>query len=391
MSAAGAAVALESRVARDFLRRFERRPAACGAAPGRVNLIGEHTDYNEGWVLPLAIPQRVVAAVASRRDDRVRAWSGGAGGEGGVLEFELGREKKGSGWIDYVEGAVIALRRKLGAPRGSSPRGFDLAMGSEVPIGAGLASSAALLVAVLRALRGLWGFRLEAPALASIARSAENDFVGARVGIMDPMACLLATTERALFLDTRTLEHRDVAMPRDVELVVIDSGIEHRHAEGGYNARRDECAEICRRIGVLSLRDLEDGVRTGDRALRSFGLPETLEKRLRHVVSENRRVHEAVAAMEAGDAVALGRLLDASHRSLRDDYEVSTPEIDRLVALGRAHPGVLGGRITGGGFGGSVVFLALRGRGRAAGEQALEAYTKETGKTGALLLPLPSR
>jgi galactokinase len=373
----------ESSVARDFVRRFRRRPATCGIAPGRVNLIGEHTDYNEGWVLPLAIPQRVFAAVAARDDGKVRAWSGDPDGADEVLEYELGREKKGRGWVDYVQGATVALRRTLG----SSTGGFDLAVRSTVPIGAGLASSAALLVAVLRALRGLLGFRLEAPVLAGVARSAENDFVGAHVGIMDPMACVLASPERALFLDTRTLEHRDVAMPRDVELIVVDSGIRHRHADGEYNARREECAEICRRLGVTSLRDLEDGVRAHDRSTKALGLPETLERRLRHVRSENARVHEAVTAMEAGDAVELGRLLDASHRSLRDDYQVSLPEIDRLVELGRAQPGVLGGRITGGGFGGSVVFLALRGQGRAAGERTLQAYEKETGKRGALLLP----
>jgi galactokinase len=366
--------------AREFLRRFERPPEASGESPGRVNLIGEHTDYNEGWVLPLAIPQRVHAVVAPSPGTAVRGWSAEHDGEDGLgATYELGAERPGAGWIDYVQGATVALSRALGRPL----EGFDLVVRSDVPIGAGLASSAALLVAVLRALRPLEGYRLEAPALARIARSAENDFVGARVGIMDPLACLLASPEQALFLDTRTLAHRNVAMPQDVEIVVVDSGIRHRHADGEYNQRRDECAEICRRLGVTSLRELEDGRPTPE----SYGLPAVLERRLRHVRSENRRVHEAVAAMEAGDAVALGRLLDASHRSLRDDYEVSLPPIDRLVEIGSAQDGVLGGRITGGGFGGATVFLAVAGRGRDAGLAAVEEYRRETGQDGALLLP----
>ena len=354
-----------------FAALFGRSATVTADAPGRVNLIGEHTDYNQGFVLPTPIPQRTVAELAPRADERVRAAS--ATLSGGVEEYALGAETRGRGWLDYVQGLTWALRAD-----GAVILGFDLRVTSSVPIGAGLASSAALEVAVLRALRAAFRLPLDDVELALLGQRAENDFVGARVGVMDQMVASLGADGRALLIDTRSLDCRSVPLPAGAELVVIDSGVAHTNRAGGYNARRAECERACALLGVTALRDL---------TVADAALPDPLARRVRHVVNENERVLAAAAALAAGDVARLGALLDASHASLRDDYEVSTPEVDLLVEAARAEPDVLGARLTGGGFGGAIVVLAHAGTGAAVGERITRRFTDRTGRSSTVLVP----
>ncbi len=343
-------------------------------APGRVNLIGEHTDYNGGYVLPTAIPQRTRVALRVRPDRQVVARTDVEASPGA---YELGAEAPGRGWLDYVQGITWVLARE-----GFSVAGMELEIASEVPAGSGLSSSAALEVSLLRALRAAFDLPLDDVRLAWIGQRAENEFIGARVGIMDQMAASLADERTALFLDTRSLAYERVPLLAATELVVIHSGISHSHAAGAYNTRRAECERACELLGVGQLRDLDL-----EDLPRVEGLPEPLGRRARHVVTEDARVLDAVAALRAGDAERLGDLLDASHASLRDDFEVSTPEVDLLVDLARREPGVLGARLTGGGFGGAIVALVRRGEGAAAGQQAMDRYAARTGRHPTLLLP----
>jgi galactokinase len=359
-----------------FEASFGRPPTVAADAPGRVNLIGEHTDYNGGFVLPAAIPQRTRAVLAPRDDDTVRAASA-AVERGQVGAYRLGAERPGRGWLDYVQGITHVL-----AADGHRIAGFDLHLESEVPVGSGVSSSAALEVAVLRALRRAFDLRLDDVALALVAQRAESEFVGARVGVMDQMAASLADAEAVLFLDTRSLAYRRVPLPATIELVVLDSGVAHRHAAGEYNRRRAECEEAAARLGVGLLRD----VTPADLA-RLDALPDPLARRVRHVVTENQRVLAAVDALAAADAGRLGALVRASHASLRDDYEVSTPELDLLVELAAADDDVHGARLTGGGFGGSVVMVARAGSGGAAGARVARSYARQSGLTATVLVP----
>jgi galactokinase len=359
-----------------FERMFGRAPEAYADAPGRVNLIGEHTDYSGGFVLPTAIPQRTRIAVGRRADRIVRAFSAQVSPEG-PSTFELGKELPRNAWIDYVQGVVVALRSE-----GHGVSGFDAYLQSDVPVGAGLSSSAALEVALLRALAVLFDLPLDPVAMARLGRRAENDFVGAPVGIMDQMAASLASVGVALFLDTRTLRFQSVPVPRPVELLVIDSGVAHAHATGEYRTRRDECARAATWLGVHELRDVSsvDGVRA---------LPPPLDRRARHVVSENARVLRAVEALRRGEVETLGEVLRASHASLRDDFEVTTPDLDRLVQTAERDRDVLAARMTGGGFGGSIVALARAGRAAAAGQRIARDYDGGGKPRARVLVPMP--
>jgi galactokinase len=344
-------------------------------APGRVNLIGEHTDYNGGFVLPTAIPQRTRVELAARDDRTVAAHSTNATSP---EVYALGEERRRGDWLDYVQGLTWALRQRGFGNLG----GFELRISSEVPLGAGLSSSASLEVAVLRAIRDAFGLELDDLSLARLGQLAENEFVGARCGIMDQMAANLADEATALFLDTRSLEYRRVPLPAAADLVVIHSGVSHEISGGDYNARRAECEEAARQLGVSQLRDL-----TPADLARVDRLPDPLGRRARHVVTEDERVLEAVDALERADLPRLGELFRASHESMRDDFEVSVPDVDTLVALAQADRDVFGARMTGGGFGGSVVILARRGQGRAAGERIADAYTEKSGRSPTLLVP----
>lgn len=361
-------------VARPFESLFGAAAEIHADAPGRVNLLGEHTDYHEGFVLPAVIPQRTVAAIRARDDRLVRAWSAGA--DDRIETFTLGDETRGRGWVDYVQGVTAAL-----AGRGLPLAGFDLRLESTVPIGAGVSSSAALEVSVLRALRARFAFDLDDLALARVAHAAETQFVGAPVGVMDQVASSLGRDGEALFLDTRTLAVERMPLPPAVDLVVINSGVTHAHAGGEYATRRRESFEAARALGVTHLRDLDSG------ALGRVGaLDPVLARRARHVITENQRVLDAVQALRASDLPALGRLMNASHASMRDDYQTSTPEIDTLVAIAQEHPDVIGARLTGGGFGGSIVALAAASRGTRVGADVVQTYRERTGRSSSTLV-----
>jgi galactokinase len=350
-----------------------------GVAPGRVNLIGEHTDYNGGFVLPTAIPQHTRVTLRPRHDRKVTAHSHNASPDG---TYELGQEQRRGEWFDYVQGVTWAVR-EAGAV--SLEYGFDLEITSDVPLGGGLSSSASLEVALLRAIRGAFGLALDDKRMALLGQQAENDFVGARCGIMDQMAASLADEHTALFLDTRSLEYQQVPLPEQADLVVIHSGVSHRIAnggEGGYNQRRAECEQAARLLGVPQLRDASSADLP-----RLAELPDRVARRARHVITEDERVLAAVDALRAGDLTRLGALFYASHASMRDDFEVSTPEIDLLVDLAAADPDVFGARLTGGGFGGAVVILARAGHGQQVGERLGATYAQRSGQKPTLLVP----
>jgi galactokinase len=362
----------------DFQTLFGRGTAVTAEAPGRVNLMGEHTDYNGGFVLPTPIPQRTRVQLAPRADTTVRVASASIGQE--ILAYTLGAETPGRGWLDFVQGVTHVLRGE-----GCPIRGFEAYITSDVPLGSGLSSSAALDVSLLRALRTAFALELNDLRIALLGQRVENRFVGAQVGIMDPMAASLGEEGAALFIDTRSLDYERVPLPAGADLVVLNSGMAHQHANGDYNTRRAECERACTELGVGKLRDL-----TMTELPRAAALPEPLARRARHVITENERVLATVKAMRAGDLPRLGQLFDASHDSQRDDYQVSIAEIDLLIDLARAEADVFGARLTGGGFGGSVVVLVRAGSGTAVAERIARQYANQTGRTPAVLVPAHS-
>src|SRR5215212_615432 len=361
-------------VAARFGEVFGRSPDVVTSAPGRVNLIGEHTDYNDGFVLPLSVPLRTHVALARRDDDMVSV-SSRERDPNEAAGYRVNGEQQGRDWLDYVQG-VTAVLREAGHLHG----GFDAALQSDVPLGSGLASSAALLVAVARALREAFNLSIDDVTLARLAQRAEVEFVGARVGIMDQLSASLGDERHALFVDTRHLAYERVPFPESLELAVIGSGVAHSNAAGEYNTRRSECERACALLGVASLRDV--GVADLPRI---DALPAPLAGRARHVVTENQRVLDTVAALKAGRLDELGPLLAASHRSMRDDYQVSVGEIDLLVELADARPDVIGARLTGGGFGGSIIALTPAGRAAQAGRAIVGEYRAKSGRPGRLL------
>ncbi len=310
---------------------------AVGRAPARVNLLGGHTDYNQGFVLPTVLPYATV--VSAKKQRGVTAYS-----ENFSEERTIRLGEKSGDWPDYLAGVVWVLEKA-----GHGVPGARFWVSSTVPVGVGLSSSAALTVAALMALRGLYDLDFDDLTLALLAQRAESEYVGVRCGVMDQLAVALGREGEALFIDTRSLEYQRLPLFGGFEIVVVDSATPRRLAASGYNQRRAECQEAARLLGVAALRDVNDPERVET-------LPEPYRRRARHVVAENLRVLAARAALERGDAAGFGRLMLASHRSLRDDFEVSTPELDRLVELSRG-AGALGARLTGAGFGGAIVAL----------------------------------
>ncbi len=333
-----------------FREAFGAPPQGLFRAPGRVNLLGEHTDYNDGFVLPAAIDRAVWLAASLRRDRQVR-----------VLALTLEREDTFSleglqpaepiRWTNYIRGVLALLERA-----GYSLPGLNLVYAGDVPIGAGLGSSAAVEVAVATAVRHLCDLPLSDLELARICRQAEHEFTGTACGIMDPLISLCGRADHALLLDCRHLTWEAVPIPPDVDLVVCDTGKRHTLAHSAYNERRAECEEAARRLGVPALRDL-DGPTCEAQADR---LPLTLAHRCRHVVYENERTLRAAQALRDGDLALFGRLMNESHTSLRDLYRVSCDELDLMAALAQSQRGCWGARMTGGGFGGCVIALVQK-------------------------------
>jgi galactokinase len=337
---------------RGFTRQYGRAPGAVWSAPGRVNLIGEHTDYNDGFVLPFAIAQRTAVAAARRGDDTIVVNSTSYPGGVAVIGLDQVVPGKVTGWAAYPLGVAWAIGQIRSLPR--SP-GVDLFIASEVPVGGGLSSSAALEMAVAGALAELWGLELTTAELAQAGQRAENEFVGAPTGVMDQYASLLGQADAAVFLDCRSLEASPVPLrlaAAGLALVLADTGERHSHAAGGYAARRASCEKAARQLGVPALRD----VTVLDLPRVEGELDAETFRRVRHIVTEDARVVETVAALQAGAMDVVGQHLTESHHSMRDDYEITTRALDLAVETALA-TGALGARMTGGGFGGSTITL----------------------------------
>lgn len=343
-------------VAAGFEALYGTAPDGVWAAPGRVNLIGEYTDFNDGFVLPLALPHTTVAAVSRRDDGVLRLHS--ADIDGGIVQLEVeGLEPlSGGGWAAYPAGVVWALREA-----GHPVTGADVHLTSTVPTGAGLSSSAALEVVTALALNDLFGLGLSRPELARIAQRAENGFVGVPCGVMDQMASACAEEGHALHLDTRDLSYRQVPFDLAAEglrLLVVDTRVKHALGDGAYAERRAGCEAGARALGVSALRDVSAAQLPDSLARLS---DETVLRYVRHVVTDNARVEHVIALLDAGDTRAVGPVLTEGHASLRDDLRVSCAELDLVVEAANA-AGALGARMTGGGFGGSAVVLVATDR-----------------------------
>ncbi len=334
-----------------FTRLFSSHPRVF-RAPGRVNLIGEHTDYNDGFVMPAAVGFSTYVAIAPRPDRKLVIHSEEFPGH---FEFDLDHlpQQRAGSWCDYVVGVAVVLRQ-----HGHNLAGANLLVHGEVPIGAGLSSSAAIEVATALALISLTDTKLSLPEVAKLCREAENNFVGARVGIMDQFVSCLAQSGHAILLDCRSLEFKAVPIPANLKLVVCNTMVKHDLATGAYNTRRAECEEGVQYFAkwdpkIRALRDVSINLLHQHAA----DLPATILKRCSHVIHENQRTLDAARCLENGDVAGLKNLMRESHRSLRDLYEVSCPELDIMVESAEDLPGFCGGRMTGGGFGGCTVNL----------------------------------
>lgn len=360
-------------IAERFRKEFQASPEIC-TAPGRVNLIGEHTDYNDGFVLPCAIGFTTQAAISPRSDQKLVLRS---------TEFEKSFEfdllslpaKPLGMWCDYVLGVAVILCKA-----GYSIGGANLLVHGEVPIGAGLSSSAAIEVATALAFLSLKDQRLELTEIARLCQRAENEFVGARVGIMDQFISCLGREGHALLLDCRSLGYELVHVPEQVKLVICNTKVKHEHSAGEYNRRREECEEGVRIISksfprIRALRDVTPQQLAECRS----AMPPVIFKRCQHVVEEDQRVLRSVKCLRSGDLHGMGRLMGESHRSLRDLYEVSCRELDLMVEAAEGLAGCYGGRMTGGGFGGCTVNLVESAHAESFREQIVQRYRQQTG------------
>jgi galactokinase len=334
---------LARQTAEAFEAKFGYAPAGVWSAPGRVNIIGEHTDYNEGFVLPIAINRATYAAIALREDNSARV---GSTFTDEVVELELSALGEATGWAAYPLGVAHVL---------PASTGFDLFIDSDVPVGAGLSSSAAIECAVALGLDELFGLGNDRRALARVGQRAENEVVGAPTGIMDQSASLLGKVDHAVFLDCQSLAVENVELgfaAAGLELVIIDTRVAHRLNDGGYATRRAACETAAKAFGVPSLRHLSLAALENGHNL----VDGVTYRRARHIVTENDRVQAFVAALKQFDFARCGRLMVESHASMRDDFEISVDELDTAVETSMRH-GALGARMTGGGFGGAAIAL----------------------------------
>ncbi len=339
-------MSLHSQVVQAFESRFGDAPAFVARAPGRVNLIGEHTDYNDGFVLPMAIDRAIWIALRPRRDEQVRVHSLDLDRSATFALADLRYEN--AGWIEYIKGVAWALREA-----GYTLTGWEGVLSGDVPRGAGLSSSAAVELATARAFQAVSGFPWDPPAMALLGQKAENQWVGMNCGIMDQMISAAGEAGHALLIDCRSLATTSVPLPPGAVVVILDTATRRGLVDSAYNERRAQCEAAARYFSVSALRDV---------SMERFeaeggGLEDVIYRRARHVISENARTLAAAAAMQAGDAVELGRLMDASHISMRDDFEISGPALNIMVACAQEEPGCYGARMTGGGFAGCAVAL----------------------------------
>jgi len=335
----------EARVLQAFRERFSEAAKLLARAPGRVNLLGEHTDYNDGFVLPMAIDRSAYIALRPRADRKVVLRSLDFDQE---VEFDLADLKKGDGWVEYVKGTAWSLQ-----DAGLTLRGFDGVMAGDVPIGAGLSSSAALEVASARAFQAISESRWDPVASAKWAQRAENKWIGVNCGIMDQMISAAGQEGHALMIDCRDLSMKAVPLPPKTVVVVLDTSTRRGLQDSAYNERRSQCEKAAKMLGQKSLRDVSKAELTR----RWDSMPDVTRRRAHHVVTENARVLSAIKATEKKDAATFGKRMYESHRSLQKDYEVSSEALDAMVAAARQAPGVFGARMTGAGFGGCAVAL----------------------------------
>jgi galactokinase len=366
----------------EFAYRFGRVPTV-SRAPGRVNLIGEHTDYNDGFVMPAALEFATLAAASARPDRRLRVYSMIMDE---TREFDLDAPPAAAGdWYDYILGVALMLEKRRVLS------GADLAVWTDVPIGAGLSSSAALEVSCAHALITAAGLPFKPIEIAKICQQAENDFVGMRCGVMDQYISCCGVAGHALLIDCRSLASRNVAIAPNLRILVANSMVRHQHAGGEYNARREACEEgvrlLSRTLGpIKALRDVTPDELEASRR----ELPDLIYRRCRHIVTENARVLEAERALETGDFVACGQAMNLSHVSMRDDFEITCPEVDALVGLAQAIEGVYGSRMTGGGFGGCTVSLVEASAVEAASRIMIDGYRVATGLEAEIFACAPS-
>ncbi len=353
-----------------FTAQFGGRPTTVVRSPGRVNLIGDHTDYNQGFVLPLAIDLAVRIAFRPRGDDKVRLWSERTDE---WAEFSLDSLARGGGWGAYFQG-VASEMLQLGLARS----GWEGAIVSDIPSGAGLSSSAALELSAAMAFVVVSELEWDAVEMALLCQRAENDWVGVNCGIMDQLVCATGEVDRSLLIDCRDLTRRAVPIPADVTVVVLDTGTERRLVDSGYNERRDSCETAARLFEVPALRDLDiETLESGEDRLD----PVTYRRAL-HVVTENERTLLMSECLDQGDLVAAGELMRQSHISLRDDFEVSSDALNSMTESALLSPGCYGARMTGGGFGGSCVALVATGRIEEFRATVLKRYHADSGLSG---------
>ncbi|MFB7208212.1 galactokinase [Streptomyces sp. NPDC056255] len=371
-----------------FAELYGREPEGIWAAPGRVNLIGEYTDFNDGFVMPLALPHTARAAVARRTDGELRLHSTDV--PGGVVQLRIDElaPHQGHGWAAYPAGVVWALRAA-----GHPVTGADIQLTSTVPTGAGLSSSAALEVVTALALNDLFELGLSAPELAVLGQRAENDFVGVPCGVMDQMASACCTEGHALHLDTRDLTQRQIPFDlaaQGLRLLVVDTQVKHALGDGAYAERRAGCEAGAAALGVRTLREVPyEGLGAALDTLAEAGVDESVVRYVRHVVSDNQRVEQVIALLDAGDARAAGPVLNAGHVSLRDDLRVSCPELDLVVSAAN-EAGALGARMTGGGFGGSAIVLVEQEQADTVAKSVLEAFAAAGHTTPRVFPAVPS-
>lgn len=365
--------ALRNTVRAAFSRAFGGSPSLLARAPGRVNLIGEHTDYNDGFVLPAAISAETVVAAAPQDGRLISVYAADYDAFDSFpvdAPYEPAPSKL---WANYVRAMTRAL-----VDDGIALGGAKLAISGDIPQGSGLSSSASLEIAVGLATAALAGApHIDRTRLARLAQRAENDFVGCKCGIMDQLISACSVKNAALLIDCRSLDRRPAPIPQNVSLLIVHSGVTRGLVDGEYNARRAECETAARALGVRALRDADiERLQSGERAM-----DETAYRRARHVIAENQRTLDAADALAAGDLVALGRQMAASHASMRDDFEITTPAIDRLVEILKEEIGAEGGaRMTGGGFGGCVIAVLPTSRVRSVSASVRRLYAPPNGE-----------
>ncbi len=367
---------LQGKVRAAFKAAFGAPPAFIVRAPGRVNLIGEHTDYNDGFVFPMAIDRAAWIALRPRNDKRVLALSLDMDDRREYKLDDLRRPRQNQ-WIDYLIGVAWALQE-----RGYTLRGWEGVVAGDVPIGSGLSSSAALELAAARAFHAVSGFQWDAAAIALACQAAENNWLGVNCGIMDQMISAAGVKERALLIDCRSLETDSAPLPPGTAVVILDTDTRRGLVDSAYNERRAQCEAAARHFGVSALRDID--LPTFER--RASELDSLTRSRARHVITENARTLRARDAMDAGDADSLGQLMIESHISLRDDFAVSSPALDAIVDCANADGACYGARMTGAGFGGCAVALVDAAEAAGFVERVTACYTAATGIQPALYI-----